>query len=69
MSGMRKKQREQAAQEPQRTPVDFAQGKPRYATQMRRRRNRRYGLIAALLILGVAVGVLAVLLADWLIAK
>ncbi len=66
MRGMRKEQRDQASQEPRRTPFDFAQGSLRYTTQMRRRRNRRYLLIATLLILGVGIGVVAVLLANWL---
>jgi hypothetical protein len=30
------------------------------------RRRRRYGLVAALLILGVGIGVVVVRLADWL---
>ncbi len=66
MRGMRKEQRDQASQEPRRTPFDFAQGSLRYTRQMRRRRNRRYLLIATLLILGVGIGVVAVLLANWL---
>ena len=66
MSGMRKVQRDQAAQEPRSTPFDFAQGSLRYARQVRRRRNRRYRLVAALLILGVGIGVAVVLLANWL---
>jgi hypothetical protein len=66
MSGMRKVQRDQAAQEPRSTPFDFAQGSLRYTRQMRRRRNRRYRLVAALLILGVGIGVAVVLLANWL---
>jgi hypothetical protein len=63
---MRKERRDQAAQKPRRAPFDFAQGSLRYRRQMRRRRNRRYLLIAALLILGVGIGVAVVLLANWL---
>ena len=66
MSGMRKVQQDQATQEPRSAPFDFAQGKLRYTAQMRRHRNRRYGLVAALLILGVGIGEVAVLLANWL---
>ena len=66
MSGMRKEQRDQAAEEPRKTPLNFPQGRPRYARMCRRWRNRRYRLAAALLILGVATGVLVVFLAGWL---
>jgi len=66
MSGMRKKQREQAAQETRRTPVDFAQGRIPYTIHVRRRRNRRYCLAALVIILGVGAGIIAVLLAGWL---
>jgi hypothetical protein len=66
MSGMRKERRDQATREPRRVPFDFAQGSLRFTRQMRRRRNRRYRLVAALLILGVGLGVVAVLLANWL---
>ena len=65
MIGLRKEQRDQAAQEPRRTPLDFAQGSLHY-TRQTRRRNRRYRLVAAVLILGVGIGVVALLLADWL---
>ena len=44
-------------------PFDFAQGRLRY---LRRRRNRSYLLVSALVIVGVGMGVVAVLLADWL---
>jgi hypothetical protein len=67
MSGRPQEQRDQAAQEPQRTPLDFAQGSLLYTRQVRRRRDRRYRLVAALLIFGVVTGVVVVLLADWLI--
>ena len=67
MSGRPQEQRDQAAQEPQRTPFDFAQGRLLYTRQRRRRRDRRYRLVAALLILGVVTGVVVALLADWLI--
>ena len=66
MSTVRKVQRDQAAHEPRTLPFDFAQGSLRYARQVRRRRNRRYHLVAALLILGVGIGVAVVLLANWL---
>jgi hypothetical protein len=66
MSGMRKRQRDHAAQEERRPPFDFAQSKPRYVRQTRRRRNRRYGLIGALLILSVGTGIVLVLVANWL---
>ena len=66
MSTVRKVQRDQAAHEPRSTPFDFAQGSLRYARQVRRRRNRRYGLVTALLILGVGIGVAVVLQANWL---
>ena len=65
MGGTPKEQRDQGSREPRRMPLDFAQGKLRYTIQMRRR-NRRYGAVAALLILGVGIGVAAVLLANWL---
>jgi hypothetical protein len=67
MSGRPQEQRDQAAQEPQRTPLDFAQGSLLYTRQVRRRRDRRYRLVAALLIFGVVTGVVVALLADWLI--
>jgi hypothetical protein len=63
MSGVRKEQRDRAADKPTSEPFDFAQGRLRY---LRRRRNRRYGLFSALIILGVGFGIVAVLLADWL---
>ena len=66
MGGMRKEQRDQASWQPRRTPFDIAQGKLRYTIQMRRHRNRRYGVVAALLILGVGIGLAAALLANWL---
>ena len=67
MSGMRKEQRDQAAQEPRKTPLNFPQSRPSYARMRRRRnRNRRYRLAAALLILGVVTGVLVIFLVGWL---
>jgi hypothetical protein len=66
MSGMRNKQRNQAAGKPQSIPLDFAQGRFVYTSQMRRRRNRRYRLVAALLILAVGTGLVVVLFAEWL---
>ena len=66
MSVKPKLQRDQAAQGPERPPLDFGAGRPIYTGRVRRRRNHRYRLIATLLILGVATGVVALLLADWL---
>ena len=66
MSGLRKERHDQEAQQPRRTPLDFAQGRLHYTRQGFRRRNRRYRLVAALLILGVGIGVAVVLLANWL---
>jgi hypothetical protein len=66
MSGMRKEQRDQAAEEPRKTLLNFPQGRPRYARMRRRWRNRRYRFAAELLILGVATGVLVVFLVSWL---
>ena len=65
MSGMRKEQRDQAAQEPPRAPFALAPGSLPYTRQMRRR-NRRYRNLAALLVLGAGIGVVVVLLANWL---
>ena len=66
MSGLRKERHDQEAQQPRRTPLDFAQGRLHYTRQGFRRRNRRYRLVATLLILGVGVGVVAVVLANLL---
>jgi hypothetical protein len=63
MSGVRKEQLGQPAYEPPGEVFDFAQGRRQY---LRRRRNSRYALAAALIICGVGIGVLAVLLAGWL---
>jgi len=63
MSGVRKEQLDQAAYKPPGEPFDFAQGRLRY---LRRRRNRSYVLVSALIIVGVGIGVAAVLLAEWL---
>ena len=68
MSG-RPQERDQAVQQPPRTPYDFAQGSHRYTRQMRRRRNRRHRLVAALLILAVGIGMVVVLVANWLAGK
>jgi hypothetical protein len=66
MSGRPQKQRYQAVREPRTPAHDFVQGDLYYMRERRRWRNRRYRLIAALLILGVGTSVIAVLLADWL---
>ncbi len=66
MGGMRKQQRDQPAYKPETTPLDFAQGRLVYTSQVRRGRNRRYRLVAALLVLAVGTGVVVVLLPDWL---
>ena len=63
MSGVRKEQLDQATHQPPREPFDFAQGRLHY---LRRRRNRSYLVVSALIIAGVGMGVAAVLLADWL---
>ena len=62
MSGARKEQLDQTAYKPP-EPFDFAQGRLQY---LRRRRNRSYLLLSALIIAGMGIGVVAVLLADWL---
>ena len=66
MSGRRKLQRDQAAPEPERSPLEFAPRRLSYTGRVRGRPNHRYRLLATLLILGVATGVVALLLADWL---
>ena len=66
MSGRPLEQRDQAVPEPPRAPLDFAQAGARYTTRVRRRRNRRYGIVAALIILAAGLGAGVVLLADWL---
>ena len=49
MSGLRKGRRDQEAQQPRRTALGFAQGRLDYTRQARRRRrNRRYLLLATL---------------------
>jgi hypothetical protein len=63
MSGVRKEKLDQAAYQPPREPCDFKKGRLRY---LRRRRNRSYLIVSALIIAGVGVGAVAVLLADWL---
>jgi hypothetical protein len=63
MRRVRKQWLDQAAYQPRREPFDFVQGRRRY---LRRRRNRRYVLVSALIIVGVVIGVVAVLVADWL---
>jgi hypothetical protein len=48
------------------TPLDFAQGRLVYTSQVRRCCDRKYRLVAGLLILAVGTGVVVALLADWL---
>jgi hypothetical protein len=62
MSGMHN---ERPVNKPPVPPLDFPQGKLVYTSQIRRR-NRRYGLAAALSVLAVAIGLVVVLLANWL---
>jgi hypothetical protein len=66
MSGMQNEQRNRAAYKPPSTPLNFAQGSLVYTSHVRRRRNRKYLLAAALLILAVGTGLVVVLLANWL---
>ena len=66
MSGARKQQRAPATQKLPRPPLDFTLGRLVYTSQTRRRRNRMYRLVAALLILAVSTGLVVVLLANWL---
>jgi type VI protein secretion system component VasF len=66
MSGLRKEQHDQPAQESRRAPFDFAQANLIYASRRRRHRNRWYGIMAALVIVAVGLGMVAMLLADWL---
>lgn len=66
MRARRKEQHDQPAQEPRRTPFGFAQGKLIYASRRRRHRIRRYGIMAALVIVAVGLGMVAILLVDWL---
>ena len=65
MSGARKQRRDPATQKLP-APLDFTLGRLVYTSQTRRRRNRMYRLVAALLILAVSAGVGVVLLANWL---
>ena len=65
MSALRKEQHDQAKYNPERKPFDIAQGRVRYALQ-KRRRNRRNLRVASLIILAVGIGVVVVLLANWL---
>ena len=60
----RKEQRDHAVQEPRGAPLYFAESRICYARQMRWRRERQHRFVAALLILGVAIGLITVLLAD-----
>ena len=62
MSGMHN---ERPIDKPLAPPVDFTHGKLVYTSQMRRR-NRRYGVAAALSVLAVATGLVVVFLANWL---
>ena len=66
MGGIRKESRSQAGQKLPRPPLDFTLARLVYASQSRRRRNRSYHLVAALLSLAVCTGAVAVLLANWL---
>jgi hypothetical protein len=66
MSGARKQQRQPATQKLPRPPLDFTLGRLVFTSQTRRRRNRMYRLVAALLILAVSTGLVVVLLANWL---
>jgi peptidoglycan/LPS O-acetylase OafA/YrhL len=65
MGGLRKERHDQAAYTPRGRPLDFAEGRLVYTSQMHRR-NRMYRLAAALLILAIGTGVVVVLFADWL---
>jgi hypothetical protein len=65
MGGLRKERPDQPAYTPRGTPLDFAQGRLVYTSQMRRR-NRMYRLAAALLIVAVGTGIVVVIFADWL---
>jgi hypothetical protein len=66
MGEMRKESRSQAGHKLPKPPLDFTLARPVYASQMRRRRNRMYRLVATLLSLAVCTGVVAVLLVNWL---
>jgi len=66
MGGIRKQARRQAGPKLPMPPLDFTLGRLVYTSQRRRRRNRVYRLVAALLSLAVGTGVVAVLLANWL---
>jgi hypothetical protein len=55
---------QQRFQEPRRVPI---QGRVHYTTYVRRPRVRRYGIVAAvLLLLAVLVGIVVTLLVGWL---
>jgi hypothetical protein len=60
----RKQHRDQAVQELRGTPLYFAENRICYARQMRWRAKRQHRFVAALLILGVAIGLITVLLTD-----
>ena len=66
MSGRPQERRNQSPQEPQRALLHSVQGRFCYTNYERRRRNRRYGIVAALFILALGVGIIVTLLADWL---
>jgi len=66
MRAKRKEQHNQPAQEPRRTPFDVAQGKLIYGSRRRRHRNHWYSIMAALVIVAIGLGMVAMLLADWL---
>ena len=66
MSGRPQEKRDQAPQEPQRAPLEFAQSRLRHTNYGRRRRNRQYRIMAALVILAVGLGIIVALLTDLL---
>jgi hypothetical protein len=64
MSGMRNEQRAYKPPAPP-PPLEFTKGRLVYTSRLRRR-GSMYRLAAALLILAVGIGVVVVLLPDWL---
>lgn len=64
MSGRPQEKRDQASQEPQSAPLEFARSKLRYTNYGRRRRNREYRIMAALVIFAVGLGIIVTLLTD-----
>ena len=65
MSALRKEQHNQAEHNHEGKLFDIAQGRAPYAIQ-RHHRQRRNLRVAALIILAVGIGVVVVLLANWL---